>query len=334
MAPARDDVARGGERQRRYQRQHVLWQLGLVEGQEQERHDHPARQQQGLARRSVAPGVPGGAPVSHARERRDDPGEGRDGHDGQVVPERRGAVEAPRGDPLERLSEEHVTGEVGMLDRHDDEPGEGDRPKQREPTPRKQPPHGRGRGERVRHERQERDRDGDRAFGEGAGGHRRPGGDGPFVCEPEDRGRRAQREGAVEDRRAGVGEWEHHGGIGEPGKPAGLFAPTAALEPHEQRDRGERREVGRQPGGRFGRAEQLHHGGRGGEVDDRLVEVRESVQVRHDIIVRARHLARHFGVAAFVGVEEAVAAQVPTKRDRRDEHEQRQADKRARWRGQ
>jgi len=39
-------------------------------------------------------------------------------------------------------------------------------------------------------------------------------------------------------------------------------------------------------------------------------------------------------VAAFVGVEEAVAAQVPTKRDRRDQHEQRQAEKRARWRGQ
>jgi hypothetical protein len=47
-----------------------------------------------------------------------------------------------------------------------------------------------------------------------------------------------------------------------------------------------------------------------------------------------RHLARHFGVAAFVGVEEAVAVQVPAERNRRQQDEQRQADKRAgaRWR--
>jgi hypothetical protein len=36
-----------------------------------------------------------------------------------------------------------------------------------------------------------------------------------------------------------------------------------------------------------------------------------------------RHLARHFGVAAFVRVEE---------RDRREQDEEPQADKRARWR--
>jgi len=39
-----------------------------------------------------------------------------------------------------------------------------------------------------------------------------------------------------------------------------------------------------------------------------------------------RHLARHFGVAAFVGIEEAVAVQVPAERDRREQDEQRQAD--------
>src|SRR6266705_1799917 len=37
-------------------------------------------------------------------------------------------------------------------------------------------------------------------------------------------------------------------------------------------------------------------------------------------------------VAAFVRIEQAVAVQVPAKRDRREQDEQRQADKRARWR--
>jgi hypothetical protein len=45
-----------------------------------------------------------------------------------------------------------------------------------------------------------------------------------------------------------------------------------------------------------------------------------------------RHLARHFGVAAFVGVEEAVAVQVPAQRDRREQDEESQAGNRARWR--
>jgi len=47
-----------------------------------------------------------------------------------------------------------------------------------------------------------------------------------------------------------------------------------------------------------------------------------------------RHLARHFGVAAFVGIEQAVAVQVPAERDRREQDEQRQADESggARWR--
>jgi hypothetical protein len=51
-----------------------------------------------------------------------------------------------------------------------------------------------------------------------------------------------------------------------------------------------------------------------------------------------RHLARHFGVAAFVGIEEAVAVQVPAERDRREQDQQRQADEAgaqgARWRRQ
>src|SRR3989440_4442633 len=39
-------VAHGGEHERRHQRQHVLWQLGLVEREEDERDDDPAGEQQ------------------------------------------------------------------------------------------------------------------------------------------------------------------------------------------------------------------------------------------------------------------------------------------------
>jgi hypothetical protein len=35
-----------------------------------------------------------------------------------------------------------------------------------------------------------------------------------------------------------------------------------------------------------------------------------------------RHLARHLGVAAFVGVEQAVAVQVPAERDGGEEQQQ------------
>src|SRR2546427_12573919 len=62
----------------------------------------------------VTPSVPGGPPVSHTRERRNYPGKRRERDDGQVVPERCGTVEAPRRDPLERLAEEHIAGEIRM----------------------------------------------------------------------------------------------------------------------------------------------------------------------------------------------------------------------------
>src|SRR3989454_6130088 len=43
-------------------------------------------------------------------------------------------------------------------------------------------------------------------------------------------------------------------------------------------------------------------------------------------VVRLRHLARHLGVPPLVGVEQAVAVQVPTERDGRREHEQRRSE--------
>src|SRR6185437_11923756 len=168
------------------QRQDVLRQLGLVERQEYQWHNYPAREEQRLAGRAVTPGLPGGAEVLQPRERRNYPREGCERHDRQIVPERRGPMEAPRRDPLERLAQEYVAREVRMPDRDDDEPGEGDRAEQREPTPREQSPHGCADGERVRDQREQRDCDGDRAFGEGAGRHRGPGGDGPLVGEPDD----------------------------------------------------------------------------------------------------------------------------------------------------
>src|SRR2546429_8718786 len=64
----------------------------------------------------------------------------------------------------------------------------------------------------------------------------------------------------------------------------------------------------------------LHHSGGGGEVDDRLVEVGQAIQVRHVVVVRLGHLAGHFGVAALVGVEQAGAVPVSVQGERR-EHE-------------
>src|SRR5437879_1186796 len=63
---------------------------------------------------------------------------------------------------------------------------------------------------------------------------------------------------------------------------------------------------------------------RGGEVQDGFVEVGEAVEVGDEVVVRLRHLARHLGVPPFVGIEQAVAVQVPRERDGRREHEQRQ----------
>src|SRR5204863_3988839 len=110
-------VPGGREGEGRDQRKYVLRQLGLIERQEYERHDHPAREEQRLTGCRVTPSGPGGPPVSHTRERRDDPGKRRERDDGQVVPERCGTVEAPRRDPLERPAEGHVPGERRVLDR-------------------------------------------------------------------------------------------------------------------------------------------------------------------------------------------------------------------------
>ena len=43
--------------------------------------------------------------------------------------------------------------------------------------------------------------------------------------------------------------------------------------------------------------------------------------MREQVIVAARHLPRHLGVAAFIGVEQAVAAEPPAQRDGGGEHE-------------
>ena len=55
-------------------------------------------------------------------------------------------------------------------------------------------------------------------------------------------------------------------------------------------------------------AEDLHGQRCRGEVHDRFVEIGETVEVRQEIVVRRRHLARHFGVAALVRVEKLRAA--------------------------
>src|SRR6266550_1809100 len=73
-----------------------------------------------------APGQPGPAPVSQTSERGDNPRERGDGNDRQIVPERRGPVEALRGYALEGLAHEDVMREFGDAMRHRKKPRERD----------------------------------------------------------------------------------------------------------------------------------------------------------------------------------------------------------------
>src|SRR5207253_5847953 len=69
----------------------------------------------------------------------------------------------------------------------------------------------------------------------------------------------------------------------------------------------------------------LHQRRGGGEVDDRLVEIRQPGRGRRQMAVGVRHVARAFRVAALVGVEQTVPVEVPAERDRREEEEGPQA---------
>ncbi len=218
-----------------------------------------------------------------------------------------------------------------MAQRHRDEPRQHDEQEYGGAPPGEQPAHGGTRHERVRDYHQEWDCQRDRPLGEGSDAHRGPRGDGPVFDKPEDSGGRAERQGAVEDCGARVGERQHHRGIGEPGDPPRILAPAAPGKPGEQHHRREGREVGGQAGGGFRWPEGRHRPRRRDEVGDWLVEVGQPVEMRHEVIARGDHLARDFGVAAFIGVEQAVAVQIPAEGDRREEHKHRQSAGRARW---
>ena len=233
-------------------------------------------------------------------------------------------MEAGRGDPLERLAHEHVIRERGDADRDGDEPRQRNQGEDADGAPRKQrayrrPPFG-GKGVGDHDEQGEHDRD--RPLRQRAGAHRRPRDDGARFEEPEHRRGGAQRERAVEDRGARIHQREQRRGVGDAGEPARLRAPAPPGEAEQEGNGRERRRVGRQARRRLSGSEQLHQRGGGGEVDDRLVEVGKPVQVRHEIVVGLRHLARHLGIAAFVGIEQAVPVEVPAERDGREKQEQ------------
>ena len=230
---ARDDAARRAEGERRHERQHVLRQLRLVEREKQQRDDHPRGEEQRLPRRRLAPSTPQVACAPHAREGRHDPRERGDRQDRQIVPERRRPMKARRGHPLQSLAHEDVGRELRVAERDREEPRQRDEREHGEPAPGEQASH-RGAGrERVGHDGEEDERQGDRSLGERGGAERGPRGDRPALEEEEDGGRRAQSERAIEDRRARVGERQHHGGVGEPREPACVLAPAPTREPHE-----------------------------------------------------------------------------------------------------
>ena len=211
-----------------------------------------------------------------------------------------------RREALERLAHEHVRRELGESVRHREKPGQAQSREQRDAGERCQAPAGRAGGERIDGHRDEGERERHRPLGERSHAHGCPRERGPLLEHADHRGGGAECEGAVEDGGMRVGEGERHGRVGQAGDPSGVGSPAPAGEPREQRDRGQGGNVGRESRRRLGWAERLHQRGGGGEVHDRLVEVGQPVEMGDQVVVGARHLARHLGVPTLVGIEEAV----------------------------
>ena len=229
-----------------------------------------------------------------------------------------------RRDALERLAHEDIMRELRDAGRDGEKPGQRDERKHTQAREGKQPAHRPSREQRLRDDGDEGNQNRHRSLGDGAESDRGPRQNGTLFPKRQDRRRRAEGERAVEDRRARVYKNERHRCQREPGQPARIGAPAPAREPHQQRDGREREEIRGEARGRLGGAENLHHHRGGREIDDRLVEIRQAVQMRQQIIVRLRHLARHFGIAPFVRIEQRITAEIEGECERRGEHEQRQ----------
>src|SRR5947209_2669289 len=63
----------------------------------------------------------------------------------------------------------------------------------------------------------------------------------------------------------------------------------------------------------------------GGEVDGRLVEIRQRVEARHDVVAGQRHLPPHLGVAPFVRIEQRKSAEADGEDD--DDQEKPEGEK-------
>ena len=159
----------------------------------------------------------------------------------------------------------------------------------------------------------------DRPLGEDSQRHRRPGEDGPAdVPAPLASGPRrvdaqvegGQREGdeegeqAVEDHRPGEGHGERGGQRGEPRRPAGAGAEEADGEPGDEDRGGQGGEQRRQAHRQLRSPKPADRRRRRGEEQHRLVEVGETVELRHHPVAGRRHLPRHLGVAPLVRVHQ------------------------------
>src|SRR2546426_1037230 len=267
---------------------------------------------------------PAPPPAREPGEGGHDPGKGGEGDDGEVIPDGGGAAEVRRRETVERLAHERVVGELGVAKRDRHEPRQREQRERDEGARRREPAHRDPGDERPGNDRAQRHGQGDRTLRERAERHRGPREHRTVVAEAKDGGGREEGERTVEDGGVRVGERERQRGARERREPSGIPPPAPPGVPADERERREREAVGGKPGRGLGRPEQLHKGRRGGEVQDGFVEVGEAVEVGDEVVVRLRHLARHLGVPPFVGIEQAVAVQVPSERDGRREHEQRQ----------
>ncbi len=231
------------------------------------------------------------------------------------------AVEAGgRGEAQERLVEERVAEEVGVLALHDGEPRHDYQRRHRhagEDRPRAARPRRPGERAARREPGEERHRDPDRSLGErsephGETGEREPA---PGVAlrprphQAVERGRDQRGERHVEDDEARIGEHDRRGGEDGGGEerapPAGEHADQVVGEEHG-RERAQRRGQARR---QLAHAEDTERACDHPEEEHGLVEVREPVQVRHAPLAERQHLARDLRVSPLVGLDERPASE-------------------------
>src|SRR6266850_1675155 len=217
------------------------------------------------------------------------------------------------GEALEMLLDEEEAQELVVGERDRDEPGCGDREKQRASGENlhfsKQCPV--ALDQDIESERRQRQHDADQSLAQHGEGARRPGEEHVPEREREHGAAQEERQPHVQgidlpehDVERATGE--HRGGV----DPRGRAEKTPSCKKHHENSRkaGERSPQPCRPVRDF---EQREERGGGPVLQRRLLEVLEAVQARRDPVAARHHLARDLGVAALVGVVERPHAEIP-----------------------